>query len=168
MKHTHVMSATVAAAVLALALISAPQSASALTATANIAVSTTVTNSCTINAGTLAFPAYTGAAIQATGTFTVNCTDNGDYTIGLGVGLGTGASFTTSRYMMFGTYKLGYNIYTTAGDATVWGDGSGTTGTITGVGTGTSQTINVYGAIPASETAITGTYNDTVIATITY
>lgn len=167
MKYTHVMSATVAAAVLALALISAPQSASALTATANIAVSTSVVNSCTINAGTLTFVAYTGALDQATGSFTVNCTNNGDYTIALGVGAGTGASFTT-RYMMNGTYKLGYNIYTTAGDATVWGDGSNPTATVPGVGTGTSQTISVFGAIPAGEAAISGSYTDTVVATITY
>ena len=167
MKHAHVISATVAAAVFAFVIILAPQSAFALTSTANIAVSTTVTNTCTINAGTLAFAAYTGAAIQATGTFTVNCTNNGDYTIALGVGSGTGASFGT-RYMMNGTYKLGYNIYTTAGDTTVWGDGSNPTATVAGVGTGTSQTINVYGAIPANEAAISGSYTDTVVATITY
>ncbi len=164
MKYTHLLSATIAA-VLALALASAPSAFAATTA--NIAVSTTVTNTCTIQNGSLTFAAYTGTALQATGTFTVNCTNNADYTIALDAGAGTGASFA-KRYMTFGTYTLGYNIYTTSGDGTVWGDGSGTTGTVAGVGTGTSQTINVYGAIPASETAISGTYTDTVVATITY
>ena len=166
MKYTHLLSASIAA-VLALSIASAPESAFATTATANIAVSTTVTNACTIQAGTLTFAAYTGAAIQATGTFTVNCTNNGDYTIALNAGAGTGASFAT-RYMMNGTYKLGYNIYTTTGDTTVWGDGTGSTATVAGVGTGSSQTISVYGAIPANEAAISGNYTDTVVATITY
>lgn len=165
MKYTHLLSASIAL-VLASALASAP-SAFATTATANIAVSTTVTNTCTINNGSLTFAAYTGAAIQATGTFTVNCTNNADYTIALNAGAGTGASFA-NRYMMNGTYKLAYNIYTTAGDITVWGDGTSSTGTVPGLGTGSSQTINVYGAIGATQAAISGTYTDTVVATITY
>jgi spore coat protein U-like protein len=157
----------VAVAALAFAFVSVPQSAFAGTASANIAVSTTVTNTCTIQNGALAFAAYTGTAIQATGTFTVNCTNNGDYVIALGIGSGTGASFA-NRYMMNGTYRLGYNIYTTTGDTTVWGDGTGTTGTVASVGTGTSQTISVYGAIPSSQAVISGNYTDTIVATITY
>jgi spore coat protein U-like protein len=126
-----------------------------------------VTNSCTINNGTLTFAAYTGSALTATGSFTVDCTNNGDYTIALNKGIGSGASYTT-RYMTNGTYELGYNIYTTSSDTTVWGDGTGSTATVSGTGTGSSQTISVYGAIPASESATSGTYTDTVTATITY
>jgi len=157
----------VAATVLAAALVSAPTPAFATTATTTIAVSTTVTNSCTLTAGTLTFAAYTGVVDNSTGTFTVNCTNNGDYVIALNAGLGTGASFAT-RYMMNGTYKLGYNIYTTAGDTTVWGDGSGTTATVPGVGTGAVQTVSVYGQIPAGEAAISGSYVDTITVTVTY
>lgn len=157
----------VAVAALAIAFVSVPQSAYAGTATATIAVSTTVTNSCTINNGSLAFAAYTGTAITATGSFTVNCTNNGDYTIALNTGVGSGATYA-KRFMTNGSYTLGYNIYTTSSDTTVWGDGSGTTATVAGVGTGASQTISVYGAIPANEAAISGTYNDTITATITY
>lgn len=157
----------VAAVVGALGLAFAPISAFAGTATATIAVSTTVTNACTINNGTLSFAAYTGSALTATGSLTVNCTNNGAYNIALNKGTGTGASFAT-RYMTNGTYELGYNIYTSSADTTVWGDGSGSTATVSGTGTGSSQTVNVYGAIPANESAISGTYTDTVTATITY
>lgn len=165
MKHTHVMSATVAA-VLALALISAPQSASAATGTASIAVSTTVANTCTFTNGTLTFGAYTGVVDNATGTFTVNCTNNADYSIALNKGAGTGATITT-RQMMNGTYSLGYTINTTAGGGTIWGDGT-TGSTVSGVGTGSAQTISVFGVIPAGETAISGSYTDTITATVTY
>jgi spore coat protein U-like protein len=164
-KYTHVLSTTVAAAVLSLALVSTP--AFATNATTTIAVSTTVTNSCVLTAGTLTFAAYTGVVDDSTGTFTVNCTNNGDYTIALNAGIGTGTSFAT-RYMMNGTYKLGYNIYTSTAYTTVWGDGSGTTSTVPGVGTGTAQTISVYGQIPAGEAAISGSYTDTITATVTY
>ncbi len=167
MKYTHVKSAMVAVAALTLAFVSVPQSAFATTGTTTIAVSATVTNTCTLTAGSLTFAAYTGVVDNTTGTFTVNCTNNGDYTIALNKGLGTGATVTT-RQMMFGTYTLGYTIFTTAGGSTVWGDGTGSTVTVAGVGTGLAQTINVYGQIPAGETAISGTYTDTITATVTY
>lgn len=168
MKNTHVKSAMVAVAALALIFVSVPKSAFATTATTTIAVSTTVTNSCTLTAGSLTFAAYTGVVDNTTGTFTVNCTNNGDYTIALNKGTGTGATITT-RQMMFGTYSLGYTIYTASTDTgTIWGDGTSSTGTVTGVGTGTNQTINVYGQIPAGETATSGTYTDTITATVTY
>ena len=157
----------VAAAGLALALAFAPTTASASTATATFAVSTTVTNTCTISAAALTFAAYTGAVDQANTTLTVKCTNNGDYTVALNAGLGTGATETT-RQMMNGTYALGYSLYTSNTYGTVWGDGTGSTATVTGVGTGANQTITVYGQIPANEAAISGTYNDTITATITY
>ena len=166
MKYKHVKSAMVAAVALALGL--ASTSAFATVGTATIAVSTSVQTTCTFTNGTLTFGQYQNLALTATGTFGVTCTNNADYVIALNAGAGTGATFAT-RYMMNGTYKLGYNIYTTAGDSTVWGDGTGSTATVSGVGTGpTAQTISVYGAIPAGEAAISGPYTDSIIATVTY
>ncbi|HTW78644.1 MAG TPA: spore coat U domain-containing protein [Terracidiphilus sp.] len=167
MKYTHVKSATVAAAVLGFALAFAPASASASTTTATFAVSTTVTNSCTISAAALAFSAYTGVVDQAQTTLTVKCTNNGDYTVALNGGATTGGTVTT-RLMANGTYTLGYSLFTSNTYGTVWGDGTGSTVTQSGVGTGANQTLTVYGQIPANETAISGTYTDTITATITY
>ena len=171
MKFAHVLSASVAV-VLSLAVASAPKAFAASPATATIAVSATVTNSCTVNNGTLPFGTYTGTKLSVTGTFTVNCTTGGDYIIALNAGIGSGASFTnrlmTNGGTGLGSYTLGYNIYTVSGGGVVWGDGTGSTQTVTGTGTGAAQTINVYGVIPAGEAAISGTYNDTVTATVTY
>lgn len=170
MKNTHVKFAMVAAAAFAVALVSAPN-ASAATATATIAVSATVTNSCTATAGSLAFTTgYSSATTTpttATGTFTVNCTLDGSYTIALDKGQGTGASLAT-RYMMNGTNKLGYTIYTASSGPTVWGDGTGSTATVPGTGNGSNQTISVFGSIPANQPAFAGSYADQVTATITY
>jgi spore coat protein U-like protein len=161
----------VAVAALTLAFVSLPKSAFAASpGTATIAVSATVLNSCTLNNGTLAFGTYSGTKISVTGSFSVNCTNGGDYIIALDKGIGSGSTFA-QRLMTNQSntaYTLGYSIYTASGGATVWGDGTNSTSTVTGVGTGTSQTINLYGVIPASETVLTGTYNDTVTATVTY
>jgi spore coat protein U-like protein len=161
----HVKFTTFAAVVLVIALAFAPTSASATTGTANFAVSATVTNTCTISAAALSFGAYTGAAaVTGSSNITVNCTNLAIYTVGLSTGGGT----YTTRTMANGTATLGYNLYTTSGDTTVWGDGTGSTATVGGVGTGTAQTLTVYGKIPTGENSLSGTYSDTITATITY
>jgi spore coat protein U-like protein len=157
----------VAAVAVALGLVFAPVSASASTATATFAVSTTVTNSCTISAAGLTFAAYTGALDQASTTLTVKCTNNGDYTVALNQGSTTGGTEAT-RLMANGTYTLGYSLFTSNAYSTIWGDGTGSTQTVSGVGTGANQTLTVYGQIPANEATTSGTYSDTVTATISY
>jgi spore coat protein U-like protein len=157
----------VAAAALAVALVSAPNSAFASTATATFGVSATVTNTCTISGAALSFGAYSGAVDQAQTTLTVKCTNNGDYSVALNQGATTGGTVNT-RLMANGTYTLGYSLYTSNAYSTIWGDGSGSTQTVSGVGTGANQTLTVYGQIPANESAISGTYSDTITATITY
>lgn len=159
--------ASFVAVALVIALAFAPSSASATTATTTFAVSTTVTNTCTISASALTFAAYTSAADASTSTLTINCTNLGLYTVALDKGLGTGASVTT-RYMTNGAYTLGYSLYTQVGHTTVWGDGTSSTVTQAGTGTGAAQTLTVYGLIPASENSISGSYSDTITATITY
>lgn len=167
-KYTHVMSATVAA-VLSLAFVSTPAFAGS-PATTTIAVSATVANTCTLTAGSLAFGAYSGAKLSVTGTFSANCTNGADFIVALDKGIGSGA--TLANRLMTNTtnaaFTLGYTIFTTAGGATVWGDGNSGSSTVTEVGTGSATTYNVYGVIPASEPALSGTYQDTVTATVTY
>jgi spore coat protein U-like protein len=69
---------------------------------------------------------------------------------------------------------LNYNIYTTSGRTTVWGNGTESTQTITGNVTilvlgGTSRDIVAYGRIPGSQSsAKPGNYLDTVVVTVTY
>jgi spore coat protein U-like protein len=70
--------------------------------------------------------------------------------------------------MANGTSTLGYNLYTTSADTTVWGDGTGSTATVAGTGTGSNQTLTIYGKIPTGENSLSGTYSDTITATITY
>lgn len=150
------------------------QAANAATATGVMTVTATVASSCTVGTSTLAFGSVTSAAIQAgnidaTGSVTVNCTTGSAYTVTLGAGAGTGATFA-SRKMTSGApvTLLNYSIYTTAGRATVWGEGTAASVTVAGTGSGAVQTIDAFGRIFSGQTVPALTYTDTVAVTVTY
>ena len=73
--------------------------------------------------------------------------------------------------MAFGANMLDYNIYTTPGFTSVWGDGSG--GTLTQSFNGSllslgSTTFTGYGRVPAGQYVVPGGYNDTLTVTVTF
>jgi len=154
---------------LALGLTSTP--AFAGSQTANLAVSATIVATCTINTTPVAFGNYSGTALTySSGGVSVQCTNGTTYTIALNAGLGTGA--TVSARSMSGpgspSAQLGYGLYTTSGLSTIWGDGTGSTVTAAGTGNGSSQSYTAYGQIPAGQYLAPGSYNDTVVATVTW
>ncbi len=139
-------------------------------------VTATVLSTCSASATAVNFPNYTpgAGAVTANGTITVKCTNLTPYTVKLNAGTTTGDAFT-QRLMASstGNYTLQYNLYTTSQLSTVFGDGSGTTGTSGGTGAGlaTATTVTVYGQLPDSTTnqaAVTGSYSDVITATISY
>jgi spore coat protein U-like protein len=138
--------------------------ASAGTATANLGVSASVAATCTISATPVAFGAYSGSQLDATGSVTANCVTGTAWTIGLGAGNGSGAT-DSSRKMTSGANTLGYALYSDAGRTTNWGN---STGTISGTGTGGSQNNTVYGRIPSGTPPAAGSYTDTIVATINF
>lgn len=146
------------------------QAYAAGTATTNIAVTATVESACTISTTALAFPAFTGtAAVDATATLSMTCSNAAPYVVALGAGTGTGAT-TTVRVMTgsVASSTLNYGLYSDAAHTTTWGDTSGTD-TVAGTGTGAVQTLPVYGEIAANQlTSAVGDYTDTVAVTITY
>jgi spore coat protein U-like protein len=162
-----ILSATLAASVM---LAGIAQSAS--TTTTTFAVTATVNATCAATATALPFGAYTpgAGALANNSTISVKCTKNTPYTVALNAGI-TGAF--TQRLMVSGTNTLQYNLYTTAAFGTVFGDGTGTTGTIAGTGAGvaTANTVTVYGQLPdstANQAAVPGSYSDTITVTVTY
>jgi spore coat protein U-like protein len=168
MKLTNAIKSALPVAVLgflALGLTSTP--AFATTQTTTFAVTATVQGTCTISAAPLSFGAYTGLALPAANTITVNCTGGTTYNVGLDKGV-TGASVTTRK--MLGTFlggNLGYSLSTNATHTTNWGQTVGTD-TVAGTGSGAAQTLNVYGLIPAGTTPAADGYSDTITATVTY
>lgn len=161
---------TVTAAALCTAALASP--ANADTQTTNLGVSATVTANCTVTATPLDFPdvnTLSGSAVTGTGTFSVTCTNGTGWTAAADIGNGSGASYTNRRMTDGGSNTLNYNLYTTAGYTTVWGDDSGATDLIGNTGTGSAQSVTVYGRIPAGQTTVpAGDYSDIVEITVTY
>ena len=95
-------------------------------ASANLSVSASVANNCTISTSPLAFGAYdpvvTNAStnLDATGTVTVACTKGATATIGLG--LGSNASGNTRRMSDGSRNFLSYAVYQDSSRSTIWGN----------------------------------------------
>jgi spore coat protein U domain-containing protein, fimbrial subunit CupE1/2/3/6 len=151
----------------------ASMTASAGTANTSFNVTATVINSCKISATNLSFGNYDPtSATNTTGSSTISatCTKGDSFTLALNKGL-YGAF--TGRIMQDGATpadQLVYNLYTTSGYTTVWGDGTGSTATVsgTGAGPGTPVVSTVYGQIAAAQNVPAGSYSDTIQVTITY
>ena len=145
--------------------------AQAGTQSSNLSVSATVSANCTISTTPLdvgSIDALSASAVTGTGGVSITCTNGSGWTATADVGTGSGATFATRR-MTAGGNTLDYSLYTTSGYATVWGDGTGSTGTITGTGTGSAQSVTVYGRIPGGQNSVpAGSYADTVSVTVTY
>ncbi len=131
--------------------------------------------SCSASATGVVFGIYNAASNRDVSGF-VSVTCGGlvgivNYSIALNRGIYS-ADFDP-RQLGSGANRLNYNLYTSGTYATIWGDGSGTTGTITdsylvAVGN-TTRSYEVFGRIPAGQTtAVPGYYSDTITVTVTY
>jgi spore coat protein U-like protein len=152
-----------------LALALAASTSHAATATTTFTVTASIVSSCTLVGGIpLAFGVYTpGVTNNATTTFTSTCTLSTPYTLSLSAGGGSGATFAVRR-MTSGANTLDYSLYTDAGHATLWGDGTGGSTTVVSNGTGVAQSFSVYGQIPSSASATIGSYTDSITVTASY
>jgi spore coat protein U-like protein len=162
--------AAVGSVVAFMSLTNAP--ASAASATANLAVSATVSTNCTITTAPLSFGPYdpvvtnASADLDGTGTVTVACTKGTGPTIGLG--LGSNASGSVRRMTDGSSNYLSYELYHEAGRTTVW------TNTGTGLLTPavapskTARNFTVYGRVQSNQDVPAGSYTDTVVATVNF
>jgi spore coat protein U-like protein len=67
--------------------------------------------------------------------------------------------------MTNGTTNINYYLYSDTARSTQWNTLSMQSGT----GSGADQSYTIYGRIPSGQSVLyTGTYSDTVIATVTY
>jgi len=143
----------------------------AATATANLAVSATVTNNCTISTVALAFGSYDPVVANAstnldgTGSVVVSCTKGSTATIGLG----NGANYSSGRRMGDGaTNFLTYELYQDASRATVWGNSGAGLLSPVAAPSKAARTFTVYGRVTSNQDVPAGSYNDTVVATVNF
>lgn len=139
---------------------------SGATTTSTFQVTATVASSCTVSATNLAFGSYTLAQLDQSSTITATCTNGTSYTIGLDAGTFSGANTSTRRMSGPSPTGLSYSLYSDSGRTTNWGNATGSW--VSGTGTGIAQVLNVYGRIPAGQTASIGNYTDTVTVTMTF
>ena len=149
----------------------AHHAAHAATATTTFNVTATVAASCSATATDLTFGAYNIASatpLDGTSTISVSCTSGTTYTVALNIGAG-GGTFAARR-MASGGNLLTYNLYTTTGRTTVWGDGTASTATVAGTGSGllTPNAATVYGRVPINQDVAAGSYASLITVTINY
>jgi spore coat protein U domain-containing protein, fimbrial subunit CupE1/2/3/6 len=139
---------TVAAAGIAFGAYSS--TAKAASATANLGVSATVTNNCTISTTALAFGSYDPVGANAsgnldgTGTVVVACTKGATATVGLG--LGGNAS----------------------GRTTIWSDSGAGLLSPAAAPSKAPRNFTVYGRVTGNQDVPAGNYSDTVVATVNF
>lgn len=161
-----------AAALTAMALSIATQADAVSTATTTFQVQASISSACSATAGTLNFGTYnpsSGSPNDATSTINVYCTSGTAYTLKLNVG--TGGGTLAARTLADGASDtLGFNLYTTTGRTVVWGDGSGSTGTVSGTGAGllTASPQTVFGRMAAGQDKPAGSYASTITVTVEY
>ena len=145
----------------------------AATDTTQFNVTITITSVCDIHT-TAPLPVNFGSVsssatnVDQQGQLTVNCTPGTAYTIGLDNG--QNGTDVNSRKMANGANLVPYQLYRAAarGPGDVWGSTVGAGGNVlAGSGTGAAVNVPVYGRTPSANFPA-GTYNDVVIATITY
>lgn len=154
----------------ALLVLAAAPAAQAATDTTSFTVTATVLASCDVSAANLLFGNYDPVSAtprDVATTVTVICTNGTTYDVGLNQGVGAGATHAARR-MTHAGQTLTYSLYSDAGHASVWGETIGVNA-VHGTGSGAGQPLDVYGRIPAGQTAPAGgPYSDTITVTVTY
>lgn len=85
-----------------------------------------------------------------------------------------GSGSVSQRQMASGNNRLNYNIFTTNGYGTVWGDGSGGSATRSVAFTlnparpTRSEDLVGYGRVPALQDPAAGTYGDVLVVTVMF
>jgi len=138
------------------------------TTTTSFTVTASVQPVCTVSATDLAFGDYTGPQVDGQSRISITCANTTPWNVGLNQGTFSGATVTTRRMSGPGSSALMYSLYKDAARTTNWGNTIGTD-TVSGTGTGSTQLLNVYGRIPALQSAaVPGIYTDTILVTLTY
>jgi spore coat protein U-like protein len=143
------------------------QGSEAATHQANVAVSASVSANCLVGSGSISFGSYDplnanlSSPLDATGTFTVQCTRG----VTADVGLGDGQNFAGGRQMEntgdSGEF-LGYELYSDNSRSTVWDNAAGRVSYT--APNRSAATLTIYGRVPANQDPVPGTYEDTVVA----
>ncbi|HEX7481024.1 MAG TPA: spore coat U domain-containing protein [Polyangiales bacterium] len=142
--------------------------------TASLSIGAQINASCTLDVVTqvsfgtvdLTAPAPT----DAIGTFTLDCSSGAPVYITLGQGTNPAAGSSDAapmRQMSAGaTDRLAYQLYRNAAYTQLWGNTQPTAAVL--LGSGAAQSVAIYGRVAPGQAVVSGAYQDTVLATVTY
>ncbi len=127
---------------------------------------------CSVSSTPVTFGSYdvfSANPLDIPGTITVSCNHSPPPIVTVSIGQSTNSGGFEPRAMKLttGSELLYYNLYLDSSRATVWGDGSGNTGTVSSkVFKSRPQNFTVYGRLPSLQNAGVGSYSETVTVTI--
>jgi spore coat protein U-like protein len=156
---------------LGLAAMAMAASTNAATVQTPFGVSATVQQVCAVAATNLGFGGYdasSGSPNNASSTITVTCTPSSSYSIALNAGTTSGGTEAVHLMSDGASHTLTYNLFTDTNHTTKWGDGTLSTTVVSGTADGTHQPYTVFGQIGIGQFVPSGSYTDTVTATVTY
>jgi spore coat protein U-like protein len=133
-------------------------------------ISASVAPICVVNSASLDFGAYdpivanAATPLDATGTISIQCLKNSNYTVEIGAGL-NGTAGPLRNMKEAGGTLLNYELYTDSTRATIWN----ATNTVGGTAADSSPiSLIVYGRIPAGQNVVAASYSDTVDVTVNF
>lgn len=131
---------------------------------------------CTISTNPMSFGNYDPigthrfADLEASGTVTTTCSNGLPVSITLGQGGNADGGSTNDsplRRLSNGNAQyLDYRLYQNSGRSVVWGNS--TNSDLEVQGTGSELNSAIYGVIPGGQAVSSGSYGDTVVATVTF
>jgi spore coat protein U-like protein len=145
--------------------------ANAGNASATLSTNASVAINCTITTSAVDFGPYDPVVDNATadldgaGSVSIACTKNAAPTIGLGSGAHANGS---TRRLANGTVYLTYEFYKDSNRTTVWSDSGLGLLTTLPASSKDPRVFNVYGRIPSAQDVPSGSYSDTVTATVNF
>jgi len=125
---------------------------------------------CTVSAVPVQFGLYNlleATPLEAVGNVTISCPSGTRFTVSLDPGENAGTTFHPRRLRSdLSGRTLNYNLYTNPAHTQVWGDGTNNTFIKSAHGTGSTEVLNIYGRLPARQTATAGLYRDSITVTV--
>jgi spore coat protein U-like protein len=133
---------------------------------AEAAASCTITTVTGVAFGT--YNVYGAAPLDTTGRVTISC-NGAAKSVTVDLSRGHSPSFTP-RYMLNGSEQLDYNLYLDATRTIIWGDNTSGSSHYGPVDPPNNTNINltIYARIPAGRDVGTGSYTDSITATVNF
>ena len=133
-------------------------------------ITASVAAKCTIGAFSIAFGPYdpfAAAPLDQPGTVTINCTKGTTGTVSFDLGVNPSGAVRRMKDTGAGINFLTYEVYTDAAHTIVW-NAVNTVALGPSVSKNTALTATAYGRVASGQDAAVASYQDTLVATVTF